>query len=152
MANSGKLAKVSKTPGRTQLINLFQIDNTKGTIVDLPGYGYAAVNKKISRSWKDMIETYLLERKNLVMIIVLVDGLVGPTKLDIQMLDWLTESNLSHSIVATKKDKVKPSRLQSRVKDLAEKSGVEQDQVIWISAQKGDSLDLIRNKVALWVK
>ena len=88
LANHKQLARVSNTPGRTQLINLFALPNGS-TLVDLPGYGYAAVPGRIKQGWQKMIEGYLLDREELVNVYVLVDGEIGPTKLDVQMLTWL---------------------------------------------------------------
>jgi len=87
LANHKQLARVSNTPGRTQLINLFTLPNGS-TLVDLPGYGYAAVPGRIKQGWQKMIEGYLLDREELVNVYVLVDGEIGPTKLDVQMLTW----------------------------------------------------------------
>src|SRR6195952_2107367 len=80
-ANRNSLARVSKTPGRTQLINIFEVEPGV-TVVDLPGYGYAKVPSRIKADWGPMIEGYLLERDALQMVMVLVDGEIGPTKLD----------------------------------------------------------------------
>ena len=76
IANQKQLARVSNTPGRTQLINLFSLDegDGKGTLVDLPGYGYAKAAKSVRNDWPAMIEGYLLERDYLVMVFILVDG------------------------------------------------------------------------------
>jgi GTP-binding protein len=107
LANRRQLARVSNTPGRTQLLNMFTLP-TGATVMDLPGYGYAAVNANARRAWQPMIENYLKERENLEMVIVLVDGEIGPTKLDLQMLEWLRFEEINHMIVATKHDKVRP--------------------------------------------
>ncbi len=85
LANQKQLARVSNTPGRTQLINIFE-HRDGGTVVDLPGYGYAKVPGHVRREWPEMIEGYLLERDGLEMVFVLVDGAIGPTPLDQQML------------------------------------------------------------------
>jgi len=85
LANHKNLAKVSKTPGRTQLINLFSLSDSTG-VVDLPGYGYAAVPGRVKAGWGKMIESYLVERESLAEVLVLVDGEIGPTKLDVQMI------------------------------------------------------------------
>ena len=108
IANQRQLARVSGTPGVTQRLNLFKVGHDR-TIMDLPGYGFAKVPGRIKDTWDTMIEGYLLEREGLQMVIVLVDGEIGPTKLDIQMLDWLRHHEVPHHIVATKHDKVKPS-------------------------------------------
>ena len=118
LANHKQLARVSNTPGRTQLINLFALPNGS-TLVDLPGYGYAAVPGRIKQGWQKMIEGYLLDREELVNVYVLVDGEIGPTKLDVQMLTWLRANGVPHTVVATKHDKVKSSKRATRKKDLA---------------------------------
>src|SRR5512140_2940257 len=91
LANRKQLAKVSNTPGRTQLLNMFVLPGG-GAVRDLPGYGYAKVPGREKSGWQRMIEDYLLEREELALVFVLVDGEIGPTKLDVQMLDWLRAS------------------------------------------------------------
>src|SRR5690606_26011244 len=109
LANRKNLAHVSKTPGRTQMINQYEV-NGGGALVDLPGYGYAAAPGRVRSTWPEMIEGYLLEREQLAMVMVLVDGEIGPTKLDVQMLEWLRAHEVPHTVVATKHDKVKSSQ------------------------------------------
>jgi GTP-binding protein len=147
LANRNKLANVSNTPGRTQLINLFRTPDG-ATLVDLPGYGYAAVPGRVQATWQAMIEGYLLDRPSLVQVFVLVDGEIGPTKLDLQMLDWLRANELPHTVVATKLDKVKPSKRPGRKRDLAQACRLEQGDVLWTSASKRDGLDELREVVA----
>ncbi len=154
-----KLAHVSNTPGRTRLLNLFEIVDPKDkrpglskTMVDLPGYGFAKAPGNMRAEWQSMIESYLLERDNLLMVIVLVDGAIGPTKLDVQMLDWLRANGLPHSVVATKHDKVKSSIREKRKKDLAEGCDLEPRDVIWVSAEKGTGLDRLRGLVMTWLQ
>src|SRR5258706_11845978 len=118
LANRRQLAKVSNTPGRTQLLNMFTLPN-EATVVDLPGYGYAAVPGREKATWQAMIEGYLVEREPLLLVFVLVDGEIGPTKLDLQMLAWLQANEVPYQIVATKLDKVKPSKLAGRRQQLA---------------------------------
>jgi GTP-binding protein len=146
LANRRQLAKVSNTPGRTQLINLFETPS-KGTIVDLPGYGYAKVPGRIRAGWEKMIVGYLLEREELEMVFVLVDGEIGPTKLDVQMLEHLRENEVPHTIVATKHDKVKSSKRETRKRDLAAGCEVAQKDVMWVSASSGVGIDSLRNAV-----
>lgn len=147
LANQRQLAKVSNTPGRTQSLNLFVLP-TGATVVDLPGYGYAAVPGREKRAWGPMIEHYLLERDPLVMIYVLVDGEIGPTKLDLQMLDWLRDNDLPHQIVATKIDKVKPSRLAGRKQQLAAACSLDEGDVLWVSASKKTGIDRLQASIA----
>jgi len=153
LANRKQLARVSNTPGRTQLINLFDVDEgeKQGTLVDLPGYGYAKAAKSIRRDWPEMIEGYILERANLAMVFVLVDGVIGPTNLDIQMLDWLRYNVVPHTVVATKFDKVKSSKRTTRKKELAVGCQLDQGDIVWVSATKGDGIDQLRALVRTWV-
>jgi len=161
LANQKQLARVSNTPGRTQLINMFSADRandrdkdsteqTTGTVVDLPGYGYAKASKTVRRGWPAMIEGYLLGRENLVMVFLLVDGEIGPTKLDVQMLDWLRHESLPHSVVATKMDKVKSAKRATRRKDLAAGCLLDLGDIVWVSATKGDGIDTLRSLVRTW--
>jgi GTP-binding protein len=143
LANTKQLARVSNTPGRTQLINLFELDGG-GTLVDLPGYGYAKVPDRIRKDWPEMIEGYLLEREPLMQVFVLVDGAIGPTPLDEQMLDWLRANGVPHTVVATKLDKVKSSKRPARRRDLAGGCRLDPDDIVWTSATKGDSIDALR--------
>src|ERR1700675_2176588 len=119
IAGRKKLALVSNTPGRTQLLNCFALEQTDATVVDCPGYGYANVSKTTRASWQPMIERYLLEREHLEMILLPVDGEIGPPKSDLQMLDWLRANALPHSVIATKHDKVKSSQRAKRKRELA---------------------------------
>ena len=146
LANKRQLAKVSNTPGRTQLLNQFVLP-TGGTIVDLPGYGYARVPGKELAGWQRMIEDYLLEREELDLVFVLVDGEIGPTKIDLQMLDWLRANTVPHTIVATKLDKVRPSKLATRKRDLAKAAELDPGDVIWVSASKGTGIEHLAHLV-----
>ncbi|MFM7043997.1 MAG: ribosome biogenesis GTP-binding protein YihA/YsxC [Ilumatobacteraceae bacterium] len=147
LANRRQLARVSNTPGRTQLLNMFILPSG-GTVVDLPGYGYAAVPGREKAGWQKMIEGYLLDREELELVFVLVDGEIGPTKLDVQMMVWLRENGVPHAVVATKLDKVKPSKLATRKRDLAKGCGLDPGDVFWVSAAKGDGIDDLRRHVA----
>jgi GTP-binding protein len=154
LANRKQLARVSNTPGRTQLINLFEVDSARpdpGTMVDLPGYGFAKASKSITRDWPEMIEGYLLERENLAMVFVLVDGAIGPTPLDVRMLDWLRYHGVPHTVVATKFDKVKSSKRATRKKELAAGCQLDPGDIVWVSASKGDGIDTLRSLVRTWV-
>lgn len=146
LANHKQLARVSNTPGRTQLINLFTLPGG-GAIVDLPGYGYAAVPGRIKQGWQKMIEGYLLKRESLVNVFVLVDGEIGPTKLDVQMLTWLRENGVPHTVVATKHDKVKSSKRETRKRELSAGCMLDPGDIVWVSATKGTGIDALRSLV-----
>jgi len=143
LANQRQLAKVSNTPGRTQLLNLFALPSG-ATLVDLPGYGYAAVPGREKAGWQAMIEQYLLQREPLELVIVLVDGEIGPTPLDEQMLTWLQANAVPYQVVATKTDKVKPSRRAGRRQQLARACRLDEGDVIWVSSRTGAGIERLQ--------
>jgi GTP-binding protein len=150
LTNRKSLAKTSKSPGATRLLNFYEVgDGT--TVVDCPGYGYAQTSKAERASWQPMIERYLLEREPLTMILVLVDGEIGPTKLDVQMLEWLRANELPHTVVATKHDKVKASLRDKRKRELAAGCQLEPSDIVWVSAAKHVGIDRLRDLVQLWL-
>jgi GTP-binding protein len=150
LANRKALAHVSNTPGRTQMLNLYELRGG-GALVDLPGYGYAAAPGRVKAGWQDMIEGYLLGREQLAMVMVLVDGEIGPTKLDAQMLDWLRANEVPHTVVATKHDKVKASKRDKRKVEVAEGCMLEPGDVVWVSATKNVGIDRLRDLVRTWL-
>jgi GTP-binding protein len=150
LANRRDLARTSKTPGRTQLLNVFALP-TGATLVDLPGYGYAKVSATDRAAWRQRLERYLRERQPLVMTLLLVDGEVGPTKLDVEMLAWLRANQVPFTVVATKHDKVRSSKRVRRRRDLAAGCGVGEKEVVWVSAQKGVNIDRLRGLVHGWL-
>ena len=151
VAGRRAIARVSKTPGRTGMLNCFEVDD-HATMVDCPGYGYAVVSKTTRAAWGKMIEDYLLNREHLAMILVLVDGEIGPTKLDTSMLDWLRANALPHSVIATKHDKVKSSMRDKRKRDLAAACQLEPGDIVWVSATKHTGIDRLRDLVRLWLR
>jgi GTP-binding protein len=146
LANQKQLARVSKTPGRTRLINVF-VTGADRWIVDLPGYGYAAGPAAEKAKWDAMVGGYLKGRKSLRMVYVLVDAEVGPTKLDHAMVDWLRDAGLPCRIVATKADQVKPSRALKQRKDVAAALGLHAPDIAWASAAKGTGIADLRLEV-----
>jgi GTP-binding protein len=150
LAGRRDLARTSKTPGRTQLLNVFALP-TGATLVDLPGFGYAKVSATDRAAWRVRMERYLRERGPLVMTLLLVDGEVGPTKLDVEMLEWLRGNDVAFTIVATKHDKVKSSKRVRRRRDLAAACGVGEKEVVWVSAERGVNVDRLRGLVSGWL-
>ena len=106
MMNHKDLAKTSQTPGKTQLINNFLVNDT-WSLTDLPGYGYAKVSKSLRKDFEKLITNYILNRRNLVNLFVLVDARHTPQKIDMEFMQWLGESSVPFSIVFTKADKLK---------------------------------------------
>jgi GTP-binding protein len=109
------LAKTSSTPGKTQLINHFLI-NENWYLCDLPGYGYAKVSKKSREEWGKMIRGYILNRENLMNTFVLIDVRHKPQKIDIDFLLFLGENEIPFSIIFTKSDKIKQKELAQNIK------------------------------------
>ena len=105
------LARTSSTPGRTQSLNFFYI-NERFRFVDLPGFGYARVPKALKSTWGEMVSSYLAKREQLVLSIHIVDSRHEPTKLDLQLHEWLEHSAKPRLIVATKSDKLSNNELK----------------------------------------
>jgi GTP-binding protein len=111
------LARTSSTPGRTQSLNFFLI-NERFRFVDLPGFGYARVPQNIRASWGDMATGYLANRRQLVLSIHIVDSRHEPTKQDLQLHEWLEHSNKPRLIVATKSDKLSNNELRKNLEHI----------------------------------
>ena len=110
LINRKRLVKTSSTPGRTQLVNFFLINNSLG-LVDLPGYGYAKVPAAVRKNWGPMIETYLKTRENLKAVILIMDIRRLPDHKEFDFIAWLADSNVPVIPVLTKVDKLKKSKL-----------------------------------------
>ncbi len=112
-----QLAKISATPGKTQLINHFELvsDRKKWFLVDLPGYGYASRSQAARNNWENMIESYIRKRENLVCLFVLVDSRHEPQKLDLDFIAKLGEWQVPFVLVFTKTDKNKPGATKRNV-------------------------------------
>ncbi len=149
LANRKSLAKTSKTPGATRLLNVYELqpEGSGKWVVDLPGYGYAKAPKHEQERWARMIENYLVERDTLEAVLLLIDGEVGPTALDMQSLEWFRHIGLPIKIIATKQDKVKPSKLGARKQEVAKKCGVDKSDIRWVSAAKGNGIPELRNEI-----
>jgi GTP-binding protein len=138
LVNRKGLAKVGKTPGKTQTINFFQIDTSgpRFMLVDLPGYGFAKVPDRIQQQWAPLIEAYFNSRKNLCGVIMLVDSRRVQDS-DRDMIAWIGQLNIPMMLVATKADKVPRGKRQGAVRELQEGLGVE-DEPIFLSAYTGE--------------
>jgi len=116
ITNNKSLAKTSGTPGKTQLINHFIIDNN-WYIVDLPGYGFAKISKTIRAKWEVMISNYLTQRESLICTFVLIDIRLKPQAIDLEFLEWLAEKDIAFIIIFTKSDKLKKAQLLKNITD-----------------------------------
>jgi GTP-binding protein len=125
ITGSTKLAKTSATPGKTRLINHFEIiddDKKKWYLVDLPGYGYAAtVSQKARRNWGNMIESYIRKRENLLNLFVLIDSRHEPQAIDVEFINQLGEWKIPFSLIFTKTDKNKPGATQRNVEQFGKR-------------------------------
>ncbi len=109
-----ELARTSKKPGKTQLLNFFLVDGS-WYLVDLPGYGYAKISKRKRREWEKMIQGYLVKRATLQCAFVLIDGNIPPQKIDIEFVNWLGEMRVPFVLVFTKTDRPKPEQLEANI-------------------------------------
>jgi len=125
------LARTSSTPGRTQAVNFFLINNSF-RFVDLPGYGYARAPKAVKAQWSAAAETYLAKRDQLVLSIHIVDSRHEPSKQDLQLHQWLVHHHKPHLIVATKSDKLSNNELRKNIDRV--KRVLESDQILIYSA------------------
>jgi GTP-binding protein len=114
LVDNKKLAKTSGRPGKTQLINHFEI-NESWYLVDLPGYGYAKSSKMNRFKWSQFIEEYLRKRENLMNTFVLIDSRLEPQKIDLEFLNWCGHNQIPFSMVFTKADKLSSSKLQKNL-------------------------------------
>jgi GTP-binding protein len=129
LLNRRNLARVSSEPGKTRGINFYNIDDAL-YLVDLPGYGYAKVSKGKKIFWSDIIETYLGLRRELGMIVMLVDIRHAPSDEDKVMYDWILEHGLKHLLVATKMDKIPRGQVFNRLQEIKKVLGTKGDTVL----------------------
>ena len=135
------LARTSSTPGRTQSLNFFSV-NDRFKFVDFPGFGYARVPKNIKSTWGEMATGYLANRRQLVLSIHIVDSRHEPTKQDLQLHEWLEESSKPQLVVATKSDKLSNNELRKNLGHIARV--LNDDSVVAYSAKSG------RGREELW--
>ena len=110
----GKLARVSKTPGRTQLINFFQLDEQR-KLVDLPGYGYAKVAKSVKERWQKQLDLYLVNRTSLCGLVLVMDIRHPLKPFDESMVDWCLQSDIPVHLLLTKADKLKSGAAKTQL-------------------------------------
>lgn len=131
----GKMAKTSATPGKTQQINFFTVDNCLA-FVDLPGYGYAKVSKQLKASWGNLVHTYLEKRKNLKMVLFLFDIRRVPQEDDRMFMQWMIQNNLAILLILTKTDKVSRSQQNGYGKKILDKFDCENLHSLFYSVTK----------------
>lgn len=142
-----KLAKTSKEPGRTRLLNFFNINNGEYVLVDLPGYGYAKVGDDEKFKWGHLIENYLQISKGLKNVFLLLDIRHDPTKDDMQMLQYLYFYHIPFTLICTKSDKLSRSAATKRKMEIANFIGVGIDDVLTFSSLSKDGLQGIFDRL-----
>jgi GTP-binding protein len=151
LVNRKNLVRTSSTPGRTQLINFFAI-NDSFSLVDLPGYGFAKVPLAVKAAWGPMIRTYLGTRESLKAVVFIIDVRRVPGDEDIQLLDWLEEFGVPTIPVITKMDKLKRSQWEKHIKLIVESTGLSRDAFSLFSAHtrygKEEILERIEDAIA----
>jgi GTP-binding protein len=147
LVNRKKLAKTSATPGRTQTINFFSVDN-RFYMVDLPGYGYAAVAREVKKTWGKMVETYLRKRTNLKAVVVILDIRRDPSSGDMDLLKWLKEYGRRPILVLTKADKLSRHQAFLRARLISESlKWISEDTPTLFSAKTREGREEVWNKI-----
>ncbi|MCP4004428.1 MAG: YihA family ribosome biogenesis GTP-binding protein [bacterium] len=145
------LARTSARPGKTRRIHFYRLEQ-RAYLVDLPGYGYAAVGKEERRAWKPLVESYLLgSRAALRGAVLLVDARRGPEIEERELLAWLEMQNIPARLVITKADKLKPSQLHARTTAIASEVNLKPDEVAAVSGKSGKGLSLAGNWLTDWI-
>ena len=141
LLNRRNLARTGSTPGRTQTINFFNV-NDKLYFVDLPGFGYAKVPEAVRAGWKGMVEGYLTAPRDLRAVLLLVDIRRQPAPEESNLLEWLDYHDLTVAVVATKSDKVNRSRHRPRAEEISRSYGLRRPPFIF-SAKSGEGRESI---------
>lgn len=146
LVNRRGLVRTSSTPGRTQLLNFFDI-NGEFLLVDLPGYGFAKVPLSVKKEWGPMVRTYLEKRPQLRAVVILFDIRRIPREEDLQLLDWLEEFGIPTIPVITKIDKVTKTRRPAQIKPILETTGLPRDAFTLFSALTKEGRDEIWERI-----
>lgn len=145
LANNSKLARTSNTPGRTRLVNYFDFE--KFILTDLPGYGFAKAPKAEIEKWQNLIENYLLNEKNLIRVLFLVDIRHAPTKHDLQLLNYLYFYKIPFNVIATKSDKLSNAEIAKNLNLIAAALKIGIDNILYTSSVKKTNRDKIINLI-----
>jgi GTP-binding protein len=133
------LARTSRTPGRTRLVNWFEVDG-KFHLVDLPGYGYAEVSRDMRESWRPLIESYLADRKTLAGVLMLIDVRRGPEEEELDFVPWLEAKEIPIVVALTKSDKLAKNKRMIEVLKAKKALGLKRDPFA-VSAQEGEGTE-----------
>jgi len=144
LAGNSKLARTSSTPGKTQSINFYRL-NDSFFFVDLPGYGYAKAGKSAVQQWKRLIDQYFRNRESVALAVQIIDSRMPPTQSDLQLAEWLERLNIPYMLVATKSDKL--SRNQQREQSRIISNSFGGQPVVMSSAKTGEGCKEIWKRV-----
>ncbi len=147
LVNRKRLVKTSSTPGRTQLINFFDINNNL-TFVDLPGYGYAKVPVSVRKKWGPMIETYLSSRKTLKGVVIIMDIRRHPREEEQNLINWLNHFSIPKVLVLTKTDKLSKTKLLKQQIAIVQALAVEKEDAILFSAKTRRGRDAVWDAIS----
>ncbi|WP_096086690.1 ribosome biogenesis GTP-binding protein YihA/YsxC [Agaribacterium haliotis] len=156
LTRNGKLARTSKTPGRTQLINYFNLNKSEDLrLVDLPGYGFAKVPLAMKKAWEKNMSEYLQKRESLQGLIIVMDIRHPLQEGDVMILNWAVEAELPSHILLTKSDKLKRGAAKNTLLEVEKKLREAQVEDL-VSAQtfsslKGDGVDKLEQRIASWM-
>ena len=132
-----KLARVSATPGKTRSLNFYLV-NDRFFLVDLPGFGFARASSRVRRSWKELVENYLVGEPKLRGVVHLVDARHDPTVTDLEMVEFLATKGLPTLVVLTKMDKLKRMARESATAVAVDRLNIDEDQVLGFSSKTGE--------------
>lgn len=149
LVGDGKLARTSKLPGRTRLINYFLVNNSckEFLLADLPGYGFAKVSDAEKLKWADLLEKYLANEKQLSLVLFLVDIRHDPTKDDAVMYNYLFKNNLPFVVIANKADKLPKSQVKNRCRAIVNFFKLGEANVLPVSSTDKTGLDAVLDKL-----
>jgi GTP-binding protein len=151
IVNRKKLVQTSSTPGKTRLINFFNI-NDDLMLVDLPGYGFAKVSEAVKKTWGSMIETYLRERSNLILVIVILDVRRDLSDNDSALIEWLRHYRIHHVFVLTKTDKLSKNEVRKRQKIMGERLGISRNASPFLfSAETGEGKEKLWGEISKYL-
>jgi GTP-binding protein len=151
LLNKKNLARISSTPGRTQTINFFKV-NQNLFFVDLPGYGFAHVPMEVRKKWRPMVEEFLKDDSRLKLVILIIDARRDPNPEDATLLEWFRHYSLNFLVVMTKVDKVSRNEAGKRKQDLKRSFGLQEEEIIPFSAVSGEGRNEIWKKIEAAIK
>ncbi len=137
LVNRKDLARTSSVPGKTQSINFYLV-NHAFCLVDLPGYGYAKVPQQVRKKWSPLIEAYCRNRENLYGVVAIIDARVGPTPLDISLINWMRTLSMTAVITLTKVDKLSKNKIANALRQTAETLAIDLEEIVPFSAHTGE--------------